>query len=230
MAGFISLFPRVGYNINKNLYGDFEAVTDITFRVNIIKSTLSNITTYYEYEIEGDETPEIVAEKFYRDPYAYWIILYANDIYDPQYDWPLSYDAFRRFIVKKYGSFEWAKTNIKHYEKVIEQRDNATNEIKTKKYIISRENLMEETNIDIKDGSFWSDLAAEADWSDITVGNKTISQRVYANEVTFYDYEDQLNDSKRFIKVIKEEYYPGIIREMRDITNTIDPMIRKLRV
>lgn len=47
------------------------------------------------------------------------MILYANDIYDPQYDWPMNQDAFEKYIIGKYGSTANAKSQIHHYEKVI---------------------------------------------------------------------------------------------------------------
>jgi len=33
-----------------------------------------------------NDTPEIVAEKFYGNSYRYWIVLLSNNIIDPQWD------------------------------------------------------------------------------------------------------------------------------------------------
>ena len=42
-------------------------------------------------EIDDGETPEVVAEKIYGDAGAAWVVLLANSIIDPQFEWPLNY-------------------------------------------------------------------------------------------------------------------------------------------
>lgn len=116
---FLDKFPKIQYDINKNQYSNFDTITDLTFRFSVIKDVLNNTAAYYEYDIREDETPEILADKVYGDPEAYWMILYANDIYDPQYDWPMNQDTFQKFIIGKYGSISAAKTIVHHYEKVL---------------------------------------------------------------------------------------------------------------
>lgn len=230
MANFLDNFPKIGYDINKRLYGNYDLVTNITFRVNIIRSILNNVSTYYDYEIEEGETPEILADRIYNDPFAYWIILYANDIVDPQYDWPLGYAAFKNYITDKYGSLTGAGTQIHHYEKVVERIDNLTGKTEIERYIVPYENLLEATDIEIPLNSFYDgDLPAAGEYTTINIAGKTISQRVYRNAVSALEYETQLNDSKRLIKVIKPEYYPQIIKEFKKMTGSVDPMIRKLR-
>ena len=64
---FFDLFPKVKYDINKSLYPTYESVTNILFRLAILKNILSNTSSYYVYDIESDDTPEIVAEKVYGD-------------------------------------------------------------------------------------------------------------------------------------------------------------------
>ena len=119
---FFGAFPTIQYDINNTqlyLSGSHETVTDIFFRFGIIKKVLSNLSTYYVYNVLDTDTPEILAERVYNDKGAGWIIMYANKIFDPQFDWPLNYDAFKNMIIDKYGSIEWAQTNIHHYELAI---------------------------------------------------------------------------------------------------------------
>lgn len=119
MSRFLDLFPKIPYDINKKLYSDFQNITDLTFRFGIIKEAIDNTSAYYEYTIKEDETPEILADRVYGSPEAYWIILYANNILDAQFDWPMSYVAFEKYIKGKYGSITNAKEKIHHYEKVV---------------------------------------------------------------------------------------------------------------
>ena len=85
-----------------------------------IRETLKNPSLiYYTYNIKGTDTPEIIADKYYGNSNRHWIILLANDIVDPQYDWPLSDTEFGKYIISKYRSISNAKTSIHHYEKLL---------------------------------------------------------------------------------------------------------------
>ena len=142
MATFLDLFPKIPYDIEKALYrSNYDVVTDITFRFGFIKEILNNISAYYLYPIKDSETPEILAEYVYNDPEAYWIILYANDIYDPQYDWPLNYSNFQNYIIGKYGSLAAAQTGNHHYEKVITRTESLSGIVTEKRIIVNYDKL-----------------------------------------------------------------------------------------
>lgn len=119
MARFFGSFPKIAYDLTGKQLKTFNKVTDIFFRLRIIREILANISAYYEYIIREGDTPEILAEKIYGEAEAHWVILMANDIIDAQYDWPLNNRDFKKFLLAKYGSIEKAKTTIHHYEKVV---------------------------------------------------------------------------------------------------------------
>lgn len=121
---FFDIFPKIQYDINRSQYPIYETVTNVFFRLSVIKSVLNNTASYYVYDIEGNDTPEIVAEKMYGDSGAGWIIIYTNQIFDPQFDWVLSDDAFNKYIAAKYGSVSSALTAPHHFEKVVERTVN----------------------------------------------------------------------------------------------------------
>ena len=102
MTKFLEYFPRIPYDIEKTQLTDYQYVTNITFRIGIIREVLNTAGSYYYYTIEDGITPEILAENIYRDAEAHWIILYANDIYDPLYDWPLNDRSFKNYLINKY--------------------------------------------------------------------------------------------------------------------------------
>lgn len=99
---FLGKFPKIQYDMNRSLYGTKETVTDIFFRVKMIRDVINDISSYYTYNVQDGETPDSIATQIYGDPGAFWMILYANDIYDPQYDWPLSEQQFKNYIAEKY--------------------------------------------------------------------------------------------------------------------------------
>ena len=119
---FLDTFPKLEYDINNTntiTQGPHETVTDIFFRFGIVKSIVSNASAYYVYDVQESDTPELLAEQIYNDSGAAWIIIYANKIIDPLFDWPLNYDAFQKMIKDKYGSVENAQTTTHHCGKVV---------------------------------------------------------------------------------------------------------------
>ena len=148
---FFDQFPKVQYDINRSLYPTHESVTNIFFRLAILKNILSNTSSYYVYEIEGNDTPEIVAEKVYGDAGANWIVVYANQIVDPQFDWVMNDDVFRKYLINKYGSVENTQTTIHHYEKVVETTVNGITSVA--RYYIDKVRLTDQP-IGVPDDTF----------------------------------------------------------------------------
>lgn len=302
MSRFLDRFPQVPYDITKNGRSNYDRVTDISFRFSIIKDVLNNTSAYYEYVVREDETPEILADRVYDDPEAYWIILYANNIYDPQYDWPLSSDAFEKFIISKYGSISNAKSQIHHYEKIVARQvgnsetvylirqevnynssvflsctiDNTTANISSAvigqnvKQIDATTNntifMGQLTNIDLPNSQlylsitegkltnyntlldassnnnlarivtnthenleFYLNLPSSPQVTTYNINNKTVTEGITRTAISNYDYELQLNDNKRNIKVIKNEFYPQIMNEFNNLTKSNPKFYRKLR-
>lgn len=302
MGRFLDNFPQIPYDINKTGYSNYDRVTDISFRFSIIKEVLDNTTAYYEYVIRDGETPEILADRVYDNPESYWIILYANNIYDPQYDWPLNDDAFEKFIISKYGSVSNAKSQIHHYEKIIARQvensetvyltrqevnynssiflsctiDNTTANISSAvvgqnvKQIDATTNntifIGQLTNIDLPNSQlylaitegkltnyttlldatsnnnlarvvdnthenleFYLNLPSTPQYTYYTINNTPVTEAITRNAVTNYDYEVELNNNKRNIKVIKKEYYGQIMNEFTALTKSDPNFYRKLR-
>lgn len=101
-TSYFGKFPTIQYDMEQGKYSVKETVTDMFFRLGMIKEALSNSTSYYVIELEDSDTPEVLAEKIYGDAGAGWIILYANKVMDPQYEWPLDHNSFDRYLVEKY--------------------------------------------------------------------------------------------------------------------------------
>lgn len=230
MGNFFDTFPRIPYDIQGKRLTNYQSVTNIFFRLRVIRSVLSNISSYYEHVISDDDTPEILAEKVYGNAEAHWIILMANDIVDPQYDWPLGYDAFNKYIIKKYGSIENAKTTYHHYEKVITRTNEFYGTIdETRLYIDETE--QHEVDLDVPYDAY-DTLPAEQGVVTINVGNgQTVVEITKRDRISNYDHEVELNESKRTIKIIKPQYYQQIIREFDSLTQYSKniPFIRGFR-
>lgn len=224
MANYFDKFPKTLYNINKSSskVNNYEVVTNILVRLRVLSESLSSSFNYYDYVVKDTDTPEILAEKFYGDPEAHWIILLTNNIIDPQYDWPLNSRNFDEYIISKYGSTATAQTTVHHYEKIIKRVNTTTNETTLDVYLISQDE--------------YDDLPEDQGSPDstLTISGYTINTYpAYRNSVTAYDWEFSENEKKRNIKMIRKDYYGSIKSEFYSIMRnaapkTIIPGIRVL--
>lgn len=219
MAQFFEKFPKISYNIEGKRLTNYQNVTNIFFRVRVIREILGNISAYYEYLIKDDDTPEILADKIYGNPEAHWIILLANNIVDPQYDWPLTSKNFNKYIIKKYGSVANAKTTYHHYEKVIIREESASGTITETRFIINQANATSTMADSTVPYDSYNNLPETQDVNTINMGEgKTVIEIINRDRITNYDYELQINENKRAIKIIKPEYYLQIVREFDGLT------------
>jgi hypothetical protein len=105
-------FPKIYYTLLEKIVDVFKIVTDITANVRIRKAALSNITIWENYDIREGETPEIIAEKFYKDATLHWVIMLVNNRYNMYNDFPLSYSELMLYVDKKYPG---TQNQIKEY-------------------------------------------------------------------------------------------------------------------
>ena len=240
MANFFNLFPRTRYTLSNSKYPEYQLVTDILFRTAIIKEVLTNSSSYIKYVIRDGDTPDILAAKVYNDPEAHWMILYANDMVDPQFDWPLTSSVFPKYIVDKYRAmaeadggqplqdFEviaWTQNltnpaSIHHYEKVIKRVNNAAQTESETRFIINKSKLTD-NELDVP-YDYYDNLADVQDVTPVNleIDGQTVIETVYREAVTYYDYEEKLNEEKRNIRIIKKEFYPQVVEEFKALTNT----------
>lgn len=253
-ANYISYFdklPKIDYDINRSLVNSkYQTVTNIFFRVRYLREVMNNIFSYLTVEVTDGDTPEILAEKVYGDSGAAWMIILANQIIDPQWEWPLDNDQFRKYIIDKYGSIENAQTTNHHYEMVIKRTLSPDNITTERRYRVNSNNVIDniltvpfnyyypKTSYDPGDpyeehdlsvlGLQPGSLAVTQYYNTYDINGKTVIEVINGNTITNYDYEAQVNDDKRFIKIVKKDYYTQIMNEMNKITNTTSPYQRRV--
>jgi hypothetical protein len=221
---YFNKLPKIQYDMNRSIIdARHETVTDIFFRVRIIREVLNNIDSYYVVELEDGETPEIVAEKVYDDAGAGWMILIANQIIDPQFEWPMGYDAFNKYMINKYGSVEAAETTVHHYDMVITRELQPDNVISETRFEVNG-NKLTDNNLGIPYNYYyphWGDpgsLATVQSVETFNVSGKTVTVTTHGEIVYAYDHDYQLNEDRRMIKVIKKEYHQQIMDEFNELT------------
>lgn len=109
---YFNNFPLTYYSLDDG--ANVKVVTNITLRTVIDDEVKNNYSLYDEYDVLDGETPEILADKFYRNSTYHWVILHLNDILDPRYDWPLTVRQLNLYVEDKYANPE----AVHHYEDV----------------------------------------------------------------------------------------------------------------
>jgi hypothetical protein len=207
---YFDTLPKI---IHTNNNGISTIMTNLMARVSILPEILKNPMVYYKYDIQDGDTPEIVAYKYYDDPYRYWIVLFANKMLDPQWDWPLNSIQFNEYVNDKYGN---TLNNLHHYEKVITKTTRGTDDDQTvtESFIISTEEFLGVglvKTIELNERRLANGLSTTANtksYLDITIQSTSI---------TNYEYEMNLNESKRNINILNSKYVDQLETEFQDL-------------
>lgn len=198
MQSYFNKFPKLFYTKDSKT----NLVTNILARVSTIKENLDVNAIFYQYDIQEGDTPEIIAHKYYGDAGYHWVVLLFNDIYDPYYDWPMTYQQFIAYINDKYGSQANAQITTHHYEKIITSIDGSTQLVSKNSYII--------------DANTYINLIPETITKSFNNGI-TVSTEISKREVDAFTYESELNESKRRIKLIKKELIGTVKKQFEEV-------------
>lgn len=206
---FFDLFPKVAYITSTpqpGNKGSFDILTNVLARTVVLKAIKNSALFYYTYSVKDSDTPEIIASKMYGDAGRHWIILMANDIVNPLYDWPLPYNEFIKFVSEKYDSLANSKTGTHHYQETISSYDaqsrttsNTIYQIDAGVYANTPEYALVTT--DLEDGT-------------------TVSITTTTQAVSNYDYEMEVNEAKRSIKIVRPDLVGQIEKELRQLLST----------
>ena len=182
MANYFRNLPRVGYDINGTGKDSFVNVTNIMKRVKFKPTVLEDISNYYPYFVKEGERPDIISQVEYGNVGYAYLILLVNDIFDPNFDWPLNSQVFEKFNINKYGSVTTAISGIKHYYQIIRAEVPRTG-----------------TSERIPEVKFAVD---ETTYDSLGISDRTT--------LSNYDHEVELNDAKREIRLINPAFIQDI--------------------
>lgn len=205
---YFQSFPKIATTDYKN---NAVLATNLMARTAIIPSLLTNPLLFYSYDIQEGDTPEIVASKYYGDVNRHWLVLYANQIIDPQWQWPLTSQQLKIYIQDKYADeantanvpsvISYAQQTVKYYQKIFGTNNNEGG--RSQRTMIIDE---EEYNLTIPET--------------ITQNfpNGAVVQRSVAiKALSIYDYEVELNERKRKIYLINNVYAPQIENQFKQL-------------
>lgn len=197
MSNYFSYFPKTDHDLTN--IGQTVSLTNILRRFKIPSSVSERTDVYYEYDIQDGDRPDTVAEKYYGNSNYSWLVLHFTDKKDVHFDWPLSTYDFEQYINGKYGSISAAQAEIHEYRIYLSKNKNGQTVPATSEVLI--------------DGTVLHERVVVVDQATY---NATASNYQKA-AVSKYDYEVELNDAKRSIKLLDKRYLSQVRDEVEDI-------------
>jgi hypothetical protein len=193
--GYFNELPNLEYLSqlpDANTNETYITVKNLFKRAKLRTDIINIITAFKYYQIKDNERPDVVASKLYEDSELDWVILITNNIINVREQWPLSNQDLYYNKIDKYGSDENI-ANIHHHE---------TTEVKDEyNRLVVPSGLQVDSNYSIT-------------YSKLDNALVTVSP---VKSVSNYEYETDLNEKKRKIRVLKPQYLSVVITDMRNI-------------
>ena len=188
---------------------EYIRIKNIFRRVKIQDWIQDNVQFFNKYTIRDGERPDTMAERLYGTSERDWIIVLTAGITNIRNDWPLSnYDLYR-YVEAKYGT----DLNAIHHYETIEVRDNKGRLILPAGQRVDQ-NFTISTPYDASATNFYVGIRPQSDNISYKSVNSDISP---VTGVSNYEYETQLNESKRRIEVMKPIYLQQFLNDMREL-------------
>lgn len=199
--GYFRELPNLYYPSflsDKNSSLNYVEVKNLFRRVKIRDDLKDIFTMFNKYEIPEGARPDTVAEELYGNDELDWVVCLTGGILNVRNDWPLSDRDLYDFAEEKYGT----ELNDTRFYETKEIRNTA------KKLILEKGKVV------------YDDFSIEYhDPDDLTANNGyvTKSGTTVRIGISNFQHEVRLNNSKRSIYVLKNNYLQTFLNDIRDI-------------
>lgn len=173
---------------------DYIAVKNLFKRGKLREDIFQELAFFEKYQIKGDDRPDIVANEVYGDPTLDWVIFTCNNITDVYSEWPMSNEVFNTYLLEKYGSYD-ALNDVHHYE---------SNEVRNSQGVIV---FAKGLRVGVAQSLSFFDYFSD---SQINVAN-------VSRPVSNYEYEEDLNNKKRGIFILKSIYLNVVFDDLEEM-------------
>jgi len=173
---------------NKNSSLDFIEIKNLFRRAKLRDDLQNNFTVFEKYEIPMGLRPDTVAEELYGSDELDWVVLTVAGILNVRNEWPLSDRDLYDYSLDKYGE----SLNSTRFFETKETKDSNGRLILPKGKVV--------------DSNFTIPKPGEP--------NATINPVV---GISNYEYETRINNEKRNIFVLREEYLQQFLNDMREL-------------
>jgi hypothetical protein len=197
MSKYFRYLPEVDYvnRLPDAKIGDYIKVKNLFKKGKLRDDIFQDLSFFTKYKIVGNDRPDNVAFEVYDDASLDWVILLCNNILNVQTEWPMEQNNFDAYMLDKYGDYDTFYSGIHHYE-TIEVRNSDG-------FLIVPAGLQVQSDYTVSFYDVGSDSQVDA--------------RNIIVPVTNYEYEINLEENKRNIFVLKQEYLGIILNDMEEI-------------
>ena len=182
-------FDYVSRLPNSKLINDYVRTKNLFKRVKLSDEIFGDLTLFNKYTIKSEERPDSVAYKVYEDSNLDWLVMLSNNMINLQTEWPMDQVSYDNYLMSKYSSYE-NMYGVHHYE-TIEVLD-------TNKNVILPKGLEVPQDFSIT----YFDNGVEKIATNVT------------GEVSNLVYEDQIQEKKRDIYLLRPDYISLILNEI----------------
>lgn len=185
---------------------------NIFARFQLSAETLRKTALFHTYQVEDGDRPDTIAFFYYGNSNYDWIVMFSNQIVNLSDSWPLTNEQFTNYLTTKYGSVLASYGAVAEY-KVINTPDVITEVAYNALPAILKKYWTGITTVSGNTGyiRIGNSIRLTPDSYDIL----DISEKVYWEEVSAYDYEFQVNEDKRNIRLIDAVYVQELEAQLR---------------
>ena len=198
MSNYFNQIPDFEYvsRLPDAKISDYITVKNLFKRSFLREDIYQNLTFFTKYSIKGNDRPDNVAAEIYQDSSLDWLVLLTNNIINIPNEWPLSQNDFNRYLLDKYDNdYNTIYNGIHHYE-TIEVED-------------SNETIIIPAGLEVS-----QDFTTT--YYDYFIGGLTNANNI-TRPITNYEYEENLENKKREIYILKLEYLSVVLDDIDDL-------------
>ena len=204
MPGFFSYLPKIEYTPTRTQFQftnqDFVVAANI-FKGLSIDNSVYATDLFTELQLQDGVRPDQVSEAVYGTPEYDWVVLLTNKIVDVKNDWPLSSAEFEKFIYKEYEN----PHAVKHY--LTKEVKNDLGEIVLPGGLEVYYDPSDPDSFQITYPKSYNPFVEE-----------TENGLVLLTSTTHYEWEQERNEKRRFLQILKPTYLETFVKIFRVAT------------
>jgi len=187
-------FEYVNRTKDGRYLSNYTQVKNLFKKGKLREDIFQDLTVFEKYNIEGDDRPDNVAFKIYGNAQLDWVVMISNNVINLYNEWPMSQQSFETYLLDKYGTDE--KLNeIHHYE---------SNEVK------------DTTGVIIFPKGVQVSAAQSVSYHEPMTDEQVVVNPI-SRAVTNYEYEENINNEKRRIYLIKPMYLSVVFDDLEEM-------------
>lgn len=171
----------------------------------------NDITVFNKFIIEDTDRPDIVAEKLYGDPELDYVVIIIAEITNLKEQWPLTNQQLYEYSESKYGLID---LNAPHHFETYEVKDDKGRTILPAGLHVDKDFKIDGPDTKLN-GGVWK--VVRPNGNETSIDKVELDVTDIAMGISNYIYEVGLNEEKRKIKVLKEQYLQLFLNDFRRI-------------